>query len=163
MRDAEDFCSILNSAGGHPKALDDLARMFNSDIRGWINCYGRFCPSSLQPTLGTSNDTWLDGLRKSASPRGGACGDPGIGFYASHSANLGYSSISLCFMDTAEQCEPDDAKVSRPVLRERGGGAPRATRLVIAIKGRRYEPSMPTVLFSTPCCKAEETEWQLFS
>ncbi|WP_246763591.1 group II intron maturase-specific domain-containing protein [Rhizobium sp. 007] len=33
------------------KALDDLARMFNSYIRGWINYYGRFCPSALQPTL----------------------------------------------------------------------------------------------------------------
>ena len=33
------------------KALDDLARMFNAHIRGWINYYGRFCPSALYPTL----------------------------------------------------------------------------------------------------------------
>ena len=33
------------------KALDDLARMYNSQIRGWINYYGRFCPSALYPTL----------------------------------------------------------------------------------------------------------------
>jgi len=33
------------------KALDDLARMFNSHIRGWVNYYGRFCPSALYPTL----------------------------------------------------------------------------------------------------------------
>ena len=33
------------------KALDDLARMFNSYIRGWINYYGKFCPSALYPTL----------------------------------------------------------------------------------------------------------------
>ena len=33
------------------KALDDLARMFNASIRGWINYYGRFCPSALYPTL----------------------------------------------------------------------------------------------------------------
>jgi RNA-directed DNA polymerase len=33
------------------KTLDDLARMFNSSIRGWINYYGRFCPSTLYPTL----------------------------------------------------------------------------------------------------------------
>ena len=25
--------------------------MFNSHIRGWINYYGRFCPSALYPTL----------------------------------------------------------------------------------------------------------------
>src|SRR5215813_8039610 len=33
------------------KGLDDLARMFNSHIRGWINYYGRFCPSALYPNL----------------------------------------------------------------------------------------------------------------
>ena len=33
------------------KALDDLARMFNPIIRGWINYYGRFYPSALYPTL----------------------------------------------------------------------------------------------------------------
>lgn len=33
------------------KALEDLVRMFNSHIRGWINYYGRFCPSALYPTL----------------------------------------------------------------------------------------------------------------
>jgi len=33
------------------KALDDLARMFNPFIRGWINYYGRFYQSALYPTL----------------------------------------------------------------------------------------------------------------
>lgn len=33
------------------KTLDDLARMFNAHIRGWINYYGRFYPSALYPTL----------------------------------------------------------------------------------------------------------------
>ena len=33
------------------KSLDDLARMFNAHIRGWINYYGRFYPSALYPTL----------------------------------------------------------------------------------------------------------------
>jgi len=33
------------------RALDDLARRFNAPIRGWINYYGRFCPSALYPTL----------------------------------------------------------------------------------------------------------------
>ena len=31
--------------------MDDLARMFNAHIRGWINYYGRFYPSALYPTL----------------------------------------------------------------------------------------------------------------
>lgn len=33
------------------KTLGDLARMFNSGVRGWINYYGRFYPSGLYPTL----------------------------------------------------------------------------------------------------------------
>jgi RNA-directed DNA polymerase len=33
------------------KTLDDLAGMFISHIRGWINYYGRCCPSALYPTL----------------------------------------------------------------------------------------------------------------
>lgn len=33
------------------KALDDLARMFNAVIRGWINYYGAFYKSALYPTL----------------------------------------------------------------------------------------------------------------
>lgn len=33
------------------KALDDLARMFNATIRGWVNYYGAFYRSALYPTL----------------------------------------------------------------------------------------------------------------
>jgi len=33
------------------KTLDDLARMFNANIRGWINYYGRYYKSALYPTL----------------------------------------------------------------------------------------------------------------
>jgi RNA-directed DNA polymerase len=33
------------------KSLDDLARMFNCYIRGWINYYGRYYKSALYPTL----------------------------------------------------------------------------------------------------------------
>src|SRR5262249_36370195 len=50
------------------KALDDLARMFNSHIRGWINYYGRFCPSALYPTLQRIDLTlarWASGKFKS--------------------------------------------------------------------------------------------------
>lgn len=33
------------------KSLDDLARMFNPIIQGWINYYGRFYKSAMYPTL----------------------------------------------------------------------------------------------------------------
>ena len=38
------------------KRIDDLARMFNPIIRGWITYYGRYYPSALYPTL-----RYLDG------------------------------------------------------------------------------------------------------
>ena len=41
-------------------------------------------------------------------------------------------------MGAAEQWEPDDARVSRPVLRERGGEIPRATRLPVVIAGTQF-------------------------
>lgn len=50
------------------KTLDDLARMFNSSICGWINYYGRFCPSALYPTLQRIDLTlarWASGKFKS--------------------------------------------------------------------------------------------------
>jgi RNA-directed DNA polymerase len=50
------------------KTLDDLAGMFNSHIRGWINYYGRFCPSALNPTLQRIDLTlarWASGKFKS--------------------------------------------------------------------------------------------------
>ena len=38
------------------KRIDDLARMFNPIIRGWLTYYGRYYPSALYPTL-----RYLDG------------------------------------------------------------------------------------------------------
>jgi RNA-directed DNA polymerase len=38
------------------KSLDDLARMFNSIVQGWINFYGRFYKSMLYPLLRRIND-----------------------------------------------------------------------------------------------------------
>jgi len=33
------------------KAIDDLSRMFNPIIRGWIQYYRRYCRSALYPTM----------------------------------------------------------------------------------------------------------------
>jgi RNA-directed DNA polymerase len=38
------------------KSLDDLARMFNSIVQGWINYYGRFYKSMLHPLLRRLNE-----------------------------------------------------------------------------------------------------------
>jgi RNA-directed DNA polymerase len=39
------------------KSLDDLARMFNHIVQGWINYYGRFYKSMLYPVFRHFNDT----------------------------------------------------------------------------------------------------------
>jgi RNA-directed DNA polymerase len=50
------------------RTMDDLAQMFNSSTRGWINYYGRFCPSVLYRTLQRVDLTlarWASGKFKS--------------------------------------------------------------------------------------------------
>jgi group II intron reverse transcriptase/maturase len=103
------------------KALDDLARMFNSYIRGWINYYGRFCPSALYPTLWHIERylaRWASGKYKSLR---------------------GHKRRSRHWLLRIAQRQPrlfahwpliygygrtTGARVSRPVLRARGGAIP---------------------------------------
>jgi RNA-directed DNA polymerase len=99
------------------KSLDDLARMFNANIRGWINYYGRYYKSALYPTLrhidriGSSEVQVLEAASTTITAMAGA-----------HRAPPPRSVRSLA--DAAEQWEPDEARVSRPFLRERGGETP---------------------------------------
>ncbi|MGH8548914.1 MAG: group II intron maturase-specific domain-containing protein [Methylococcales bacterium] len=44
MRDWKLGCRV-------DKRVEDLARMFNSAIQGWINYYGRYYRSALYPAL----------------------------------------------------------------------------------------------------------------
>ncbi len=46
------------------KALDDLARMFNPYIRGWINYYGHFYQSALYPTLRRIDEALINWARR---------------------------------------------------------------------------------------------------
>jgi Group II intron, maturase-specific domain/Transposase C of IS166 homeodomain/Reverse transcriptase (RNA-dependent DNA polymerase)/zinc-finger binding domain of transposase IS66 len=46
------------------KALDDLARMFNPYIRGWINYYGHFYQSALYPTLRRIDEALINWVRR---------------------------------------------------------------------------------------------------
>src|ERR1700751_4777333 len=81
-------------------------------------------PQLFIPPCGTSSDTWRDGSPENTSPCADTSGDPDTGLRASCNVSLSCSPIGPCFMDTAEQWEPDDARVSRTVLRERGGETP---------------------------------------
>ena len=38
------------------KGLDDLSRMFNKHIRGWVNYYGRYYPSALRRAFACFGD-----------------------------------------------------------------------------------------------------------
>ncbi len=46
------------------KTLGDLARMFNTIVRGWINYYGRYFPSMLYPTLRNLNRSLVRWARR---------------------------------------------------------------------------------------------------
>src|SRR3984957_3368022 len=93
---------------------------------------------SIQP-CSASTLPWHDGRAGSSSPCAGTSGDPDTGWRASHAISLGCSLTGTCSMDAAEQWEPDDARVSRPVLRERGAAMPRAPRPFIKVHGQwRY-------------------------
>ena len=132
--DAVVACRIRQTVRGwalherSDKSLDDLARMFNANIRGWINYYGRYYKSALYPTLRhidrilarwahrkfkslrrhrRRSQQWLEALRAASR-------------ICSHTG-------AFC-RDAAEQWEPDEARVSRPFLRERGGAIPGSGR-----------------------------------
>src|SRR5260370_5454646 len=38
-------------------SLEDISRMYNPVLRGWIAYYGRFCPSAMYPVLRHFNKT----------------------------------------------------------------------------------------------------------
>jgi RNA-directed DNA polymerase len=106
------------------KSLDDMARIFNPVIRGWINYYGRYYKSALFPTLRHIDGKlawwacrkykylrrhqklarhWLDRVAR----RQTAC-----------------LLIGRCLWDTVGQWEPYDRRRSSTVLRERRGVIP---------------------------------------
>ena len=70
---------------------------------------------------GASTSFWRDGPTGSSSPCAGTRHEPSTGCNASRAARLACLLIGPCSLDAAEQWEPYDARVSRTVLRERGG------------------------------------------
>lgn len=89
------------------------------------------------PPFGTSSDISRDGPPESIKPCVVASGVRGTGSCAMRNASPGCSPTGHCCTGMAEQWEPDDARVSRPVLRERGGASPLPTHLVLTICGKK--------------------------
>ena len=106
------------------KTIEDLGRMFHAEIRGWLNCYCRFCPSAFRPIakhLDLVLARWaiqkykrLRGHRRRAIHWIGRVSKdrPGL-FGCSHTGK--WASFSRL-----EQWEPDELRGSRLVLREPG-------------------------------------------
>ena len=112
------------------KTLDDLARMVNAHIRGWINYYGRFYPSALYPTLRPIDvflARWAD--RKFKSLRRHKTRAVSTGCNASRAARPACSLIGPCSLDAAEQWEPMTRECPVRLCESAGAKLPRATRL----------------------------------
>jgi hypothetical protein len=99
--------------------LDDLARMFNAHIRGWINgsttSAGTTSRLSTQP-CDTSTGFWLDGRIGSSSPCDVIGGKQRTGSLALRGDNHRYLPTGDFCRGAAGQWEPDEARVSRPVV-----------------------------------------------
>src|SRR5215471_11928578 len=106
------------------KSLDDLARMFNSHIRaGSTTTAGTTSRLSTRP-CDTSTVFWLDGRIGSSSPCDVIGGKQRTGSLALRGDNHGCSPTGGFCRGVAGQWEPDEVRVSRPVLRARGGATP---------------------------------------
>ncbi len=107
------------------KSLDDLARMFNSIVQGWINYYGRFYKSMLYPLLRRLNRhlvRWACRKYKRLKRRERRAMH-WLAEVASRAPGLFAHWLPDCAL-TAGQWEPDEPRGSSPVLREPGGAIP---------------------------------------
>jgi hypothetical protein len=111
------------------KGLDDLARMFNPYIRGWINYYGHFYKSALYPTL-MQIDAFLVRWARCPGDRGGL--DKPY-YHAAFSADLA-ASRSLTPIRTAWRKNADSGRAIR-----RGDGP--APVVQFSSKQKRKTPS----------------------
>jgi len=106
------------------QALDDLARMFNPLLRGWLNYYGSYPRSALSPTsqhLNKHLTRWA--VRKYKRLRGP---HRRVRPWVQRVARLqpGLFAHRQFFQATAGQYEPHDSRGSRSVLCEREGAIP---------------------------------------
>ena len=112
--------SAAGATGGHPEGPG----WFNSHIRGWINYYGRYYKSARYPTLRHIDlilARWahrkFESLRRHRRQTA-----HWIARVARRQPSL-FAHWGFC-RDAAGQWEPDEARVSPPVLRARGGEIP---------------------------------------
>ena len=84
------------------KELDDLARMFNPYIRGWINYYSHFYKSALYPTL-RRIDAFLAQVGTTQVQAPAACTEKGAELAGTGDPNI---AGSICSLDASPWRRP---------------------------------------------------------
>ena len=105
--------------------IEDLARMFNPVIRGWLQYYGRFYRSALYPPMRQLVGHWPDGLIGNTKSCADICAGRRIGWrgYPVAIRNCGRTGRWAC--GVAPWREPYELRGSSTVLREPRGEIPR--------------------------------------
>jgi RNA-directed DNA polymerase len=108
------------------KSLEELARMYNPVIRGWIGYYSHFYRTQIRPTLKRIDAYVIRWAAASTSgwfirPKAGGTGSTG-----SAGRHRGSSPIGRYVMATAGHREPCDSRGSCTVLGAAGGESPPA-------------------------------------
>jgi hypothetical protein len=99
------------------KTVDDLARMFNPVMQGWINSYGRYDQSALSPTLRSLDRRLVRWARAKYKRlrRHRRRSEPWIRRVAGQSPTL-FAHWRVLHRAVAGQEEPDERRRSRPDL-----------------------------------------------
>jgi len=106
------------------KALQELAKMYNPYIQGWINYYGNFYRTQLRPTLKRIDAYVIRWARRKFKRMRHEPKECGIGLRSCFVPIQSSSLTGSCVMATAEQREPYESRGSRTVLGEPGGESP---------------------------------------
>jgi hypothetical protein len=117
--------------------LSSIAKEINPQVRGWVNYYGAFYRSDLRFLAWRINEHLARWAMHNSSGSAGGTSGRWSGCSGSTAATSSSSSIgnSLPSLPTG-LWEPDDGRLSRPVLRAGGGGSrPPLARIGVKNKG----------------------------
>ena len=107
------------------KAIEDLSRMFNPIIRGWLQYYGRYYRSALYPTMRQLDRSWPVGPIGNTKSCAVISAGRHIGSRAFRGAIRSCSLTGRWACGVAPWWEPYELRGSSTVLREPRGEIPR--------------------------------------
>ncbi len=109
------------------KSIEDLSRMFNPIIRGWLQYYGRYYRSRSIRRCGNWIDRWPAGPIGNTRSCAGICAGRRIGSRVSRDAIRSCGRTGRWVCGGVPWREPYELRGSSTVLRELGGEIPRPT------------------------------------